>query len=415
MDAVIHGRQGQSRILANQVCRGAAGLLVALGLLFRLPFLGSSVAASPADTDVSPGLSYTNCRVPEIPWSIHVVKLARTNTLYEIHSAHAGARALGMSTLSDQMGTMDKRLGQPVAAINGDFYLRDKIYAGGPRGLQVVNGELLSAPRGGAAVWIDLLHDAHLAMVTSEFRIEWPDGRTTPFGLNADRGTNGVELYTPAVGPSTRTTNGSEWLLERLENTPWLPLRAGRTCLARVRAVRAGGDSPLAPDIMVLSLAPAIAGRFSDVRTGAILRISTDMSPVLRGALTALSGGPVLVRNGRPQKIVASVTDAYESSSMLERHPRSAVGWNRDCFFLVEVDGRQRDLSDGMTLEELSTFLVKLGCEEAMNLDGGGSSTLWFRGQVRNSPCDGYERPIANSLVIVRRPARSSDRPNGKP
>jgi len=68
------------------------------------------------------------------------------------------------------------------------------------------------------------------------------------------------------------------------------------------------------------------------------------------------------------------------------------------------VDGRQRDLSAGMTLDELARHLVGLGCLEAMNLDGGGSTTLWFDGQVRNRPCDGYERTVANSVLVVRKP-----------
>jgi len=134
-----------------------------------------------------------------------------------------------------------------------------------------------------------------------------------------------------------------------------------------------------------------------------VLQISTASTPSLSVARTALSGGPVLVRDGKRQKIRAAADDAYEFSSMLERHPRSAIGWNQDSYFLVEVDGRQKDLSVGMTLDELSTFLVKLGCQEAMNLDGGGSSTLWYDGEVRNNPCDGYERTIANSLVVVRK------------
>jgi exopolysaccharide biosynthesis protein len=86
---------------------------------------------------------------------------------------------------------------------------------------------------------------------------------------------------------------------------------------------------------------------------------------------------------------------------MQERHPRAAVGWNDRYLFLVEVDGRQRGLSVGMTLDELARFLARLGCKEAMNFDGGGSATLWYDGQVRNSPCDRMEREIANCLVIV--------------
>jgi len=86
---------------------------------------------------------------------------------------------------------------------------------------------------------------------------------------------------------------------------------------------------------------------------------------------------------------------------MFERHPRTAIGWNSKYYFFVEVDGRQKRLSAGMTLDELTGLLEELGCENGMNLDGGGSATLWCLGKVRNSPCDGRERELANSLVAV--------------
>ena len=56
-----------------------------------------------------------------------------------------------------------------------------------------------------------------------------------------------------------------------------------------------------------------------------------------------------------------------------------------------------------MTFAELADYMIKLGCEEAMNLDGGGSSTLWAFGAVRNSPSEGEERPAPNALVVVKR------------
>jgi exopolysaccharide biosynthesis protein len=70
---------------------------------------------------------------------------------------------------------------------------------------------------------------------------------------------------------------------------------------------------------------------------------------------------------------------------------------------MVEVDGRQRSLSIGMTLRELAQYLKNLGCNEAMNFDGGGSATMWVLGNVMNSPCQGAERPAANSLVLVQK------------
>ena len=97
--------------------------------------------------------------------------------------------------------------------------------------------------------------------------------------------------------------------------------------------------------------------------------------------------------------------NSFSTRSMFERHPRSAVGFNQTHIFLVEVDGRQRGLSVGMTLEELGAYMAGIGCDEAINLDGGGSATFWYRGRVVNSPCDGSERPVANGLIVLRKAA----------
>ena len=359
------------------------------------------------------GATYTNVVVPTEPWSIHVVKIDRTGARFEIRSPHAGGGALGLSTLRDQVAGVDAGAGKAVAAINGGFYRRDSAYAGAARGLQIVSGEVISAPTGNVCFWVDVGGEPHLSNVTSQFEFTTPDGKSRSFGLNEERKDNGIVLYTPAIGNAARATNGHELVLERAGNR-WLPLRMGQHYTARVREIRAGGNTLLASDVMVLSIGPAIVTEFATLKTNDVLQISTASSPSLSVARAALCGGPILIRNGKRQKIQAEADAAYELSSMLEQHPRSAIGWNDDAFFLVEVDGRQKDLSVGMTLDELSTFLAKLGCKEAMNLDGGGSSTLWYDGEVRNNPCDGYERTIANSLVVVRKGAKITNQPRMK-
>jgi hypothetical protein len=302
-------------------------------------------------------------------------------------------------------------LGTPVAAINGDFYQRDRSYAGAPRGLKVVNGELISGPNGKNTVWLDVTGEVHSTSVMPFFQVAWPNGASNTFRLNGERQFNGIELYTPAVGRSTRTSGGMELILERSEGSSWLPLRVGKTYTAVVREVRQRGDAPLTTNTMVLSIGPGATRRVPQLEPGAVLQISTTTLPALRGIKTALSGGPLLVHKGRRQRVEANGSENYESSSMFERHPRAAVGWNETSIFLVEVDGRQRGLSVGMTLDELGGFMTSLGCQEAMNFDGGGSATLWYEGEVRNSPCDRAEREIANSLVVVRKnPAAVSSR-----
>jgi exopolysaccharide biosynthesis protein len=83
------------------------------------------------------------------------------------------------------------------------------------------------------------------------------------------------------------------------------------------------------------------------------------------------------------------------------RHLEAPIELNH--IFLVEVDGRQMGLSVGMSFPGLADYMVRLGCEEAMNFDGGGSATLWALGMVRNNPSEGQERPSANALVVLRK------------
>jgi exopolysaccharide biosynthesis protein len=86
------------------------------------------------------------------------------------------------------------------------------------------------------------------------------------------------------------------------------------------------------------------------------------------------------------------------------RHPRSAIAISRDSstVMLAVVDGR-RPWSVGMSFGELADALIALGAWEAMNLDGGGSSTLWIRGTVVNYPSDvAGERPVGNAMFVLR-------------
>jgi len=200
-------------------------------------------------------------------------------------------------------------------------------------------------------------------------------------------------LYTSAIGTSTRTSGGVEFVLEPSTNTARLPLRIGQVYRMRVREIRSQSDTQTTTDTVVLSLGPNLSGRIPKANAGSTLEIATETIPDLTGVKTAIGGGPTLVRNGK----------AIQWSGFQLRHPRSALGWNNEYIFLVEVDGRQSNLSVGMTLPELADYMVKLGCESAMNLDGGGSATLWVSGNVINSPSEGQERPGANALVFLQK------------
>ncbi len=353
-----------------------------------------------------PGLSYTNVKVPSEPWSLHVLKIDRSQKDLTFYSSHAGKKVLGVGHLRDQAAAVPPEFGRAIAAVNGDFYDRDNpTYAGDPRGLQIIHGELISAPDT-VCVWFDADGNPHLDEVKGDFSLKWPNGGKTPFGLNQRRRSRMTVLYTPTYGPSTRAAGGRELILEKDGDGPWLPLQAGQSYRARVREVSTTGNTQLAPDAMVLSFAPELLAGLPEVVPGAVLQISTATTPDLKGVKMAIAGGPAIIKDGKPFALKnppPGVAPNYAETSKYQRHPRSAVGWSPTHVYFVTVDGRQPGLSVGMKLAELAEFMAGLGCTEAMNLDGGKSAQLWMNGRLLNSAQVG-EDTVANALLVVRKP-----------
>ncbi len=116
----------------------------------------------------------------------------------------------------------------------------------------------------------------------------------------------------------------------------------------------------------------------------------------------ALGGTPLLIKNGK----ILPQSDRKFSTI---RHPRTALGTiNKRTVLLVVVDGRQPQYGNGMPLKELAILMKTLGAKNAINLDGGGSTTLVSQSQrskdwkIRNRPSGGQQRQIANAWVIVK-------------
>lgn len=116
----------------------------------------------------------------------------------------------------------------------------------------------------------------------------------------------------------------------------------------------------------------------------------------------ALGGGPNIVTNGA---IDVKLSAEGFDSSYANKNPRTAVGFtSANKLIMVIVDGRT-SAGVGMTLDELAQFMIWLGCTKAMNLDGGGSSTMWVQNTgVVNTPSDGTERSVASALGVWSAP-----------
>lgn len=350
---------------------------------------------------VRPGLDYAHIRVTNPPWSIHIARLDRRQKDLTVTCTLGKDHIQGLSGVSKQVAAFPAQRGKPLAAVNGDFFLiRPGSYQGDPEGLHILNGELISSPLD-RCFWVDAAGQFHLEIVTSRHEVIWPSGARTPMALNQTPPTNRATLFTPTFGHATEATNLAELVLERAGRGAWLPLRAGTTYSARVREICPRGNTSIDSNSLVLTLSGSAATNLATLRPGDRLKLSTATSPAIPKATTAVGGGPILVHRGKGTPWPAK-TRAVDYGQ--PRHPRTAIGFNRRYFFLVAVDGRQKELSIGMSFVELASLMKQIGCTEALNLDGGGSTTFWLDGKILNSPSDKRERSVANAVMIVQKP-----------
>ncbi|HVE73716.1 MAG TPA: phosphodiester glycosidase family protein [Mycobacteriales bacterium] len=166
----------------------------------------------------------------------------------------------------------------------------------------------------------------------------------------------------------------------------------------QISGQRCGGPAPAVPAPTTI-----LAGN-GDHDGGAWLRGLTPGQPAellsllgFPGTVDLLGGNPLLIAEGTIQS-----QDVDQSGPFFDRNPRTAVGvTSAGELLLVVVDGRQPGYSVGMTLRELADFMAGLGAVNAINLDGGGSSTMWLNGIVANRVSDGRERAVGSSLVVL--------------
>jgi hypothetical protein len=409
--------------LSRKTIAGAAIVAVTLVVL------AAPAAASPAehgyeltvDDSPAPGLvRQTWTRAGEIPQVVNVARIRPDHGL-AVRAVLSRERIAGGGSRLERTSAMCRRV-ECLVAVNADFAMPGEDT---PVGGMIAAGEMVRSfsPQHHQ---ISVRGDGSLSTEPVGWR-----GQVMPTdlegadltGVNVPRREHDLILYTPRYGPSTGTNpHGVELVLEPVE--PGVALRLDSTVAMRVTAIRQGaGDTSLSEGRVVISghgtAAAALASLAARIAAGdagdtVLLRLETDGEVV-----QSVGGTPVLVRDGR--RYVGGDGPAFVS----KRHPRTMAGWTADGeMLLVTVDGRQPGRAAGMTLAEAADLMVALGAVEALNLDGGGSSTFVAGGQVANRPSDrlvrgdggasvvpvpgagqqvvGYlERPVVSALVVV--------------
>lgn len=120
-----------------------------------------------------------------------------------------------------------------------------------------------------------------------------------------------------------------------------------------------------------------------------------------------IGAGPILVKNGQ---VVAGNPENFNVGNMIDfKHPRSAVCMDSlNNLYFVAIDGRYVG-SGGLKMPEIADLMANLGCEHALNLDGGGSTCLYANGRIINRPSDATgPRPVVTAIVLRDRYKKKS-------
>jgi hypothetical protein len=347
---------------------------------------------------ISPGVEHVRL---ESARPVHVVELGftRPRSGYRVDVRHAGPRSQGSDRRLEGTSAL---CGDCAYATNGDYaWRRPSRVVGRPIGGVVERGRVLVSP--------DPLHQQASYTYNGGFttaRVTWSasvahDGRTlTVTGKNVPRERRALVLYTSDYVGSTGTADGG------VELVLALPERAGNVVpnqptTANMLSLRDGfGDTAVRPGTVVLSgsgvHAVALRRLWAAGGRGTRVALTESLSP--DDVWASVGAGHILVRNGRRW------LQPSTASHLVTTHPRTFAGVLGDgTLFHATVDGRERNLgrSVGMPLAEAATFFLALGAHEAINMDGGGSTTFVRGGRVVNRPSDGHERPVTTAVVVV--------------
>lgn len=357
---------------------------------------------------VQDGIEYAELErvISEKPVRMNLLRLNLTKVRLDV--VHALDSAIGVEKTS----SIATRHGA-IAAINAGFFRLDtSIFAGDAAGVLKIDGKLLSESRNNRiALFINNKPDKteinffHLT-TWGEVMTKTGECGSKITGINRERKENDFVLYTPEFNRTTLTNpNGLEIVFRNRKV---------------VKVVDGRGSSLIPSDGFVLSASGKYRDDVKKCRVGTkvwelqftdydsrdsrtkITRADFPRLEAFTNSEDITNGVPQLIKDG---KIEITWEEEKTNKAFVEtRHPRTAVAKLKDGkFLMITVDGRS-EASAGIGLEDLAKLLLEFGATDAMNLDGGGSTTMFLDGKVVNRPSDKEgERRVSDAILVFPR------------
>ena len=358
------------------------------------------------------------------PWHVNVVTIDRRQFRGTLEGSF-GPDIFDRETTS----TLSRAAGATVG-VNGGYFVLDPASGapGDPAGIGVYDGRFLSEPINDRPALI-LRDDAKRTTIS---RFTWAgqaivDGRTLRLDgidrvpdLIRNCGGDSTDQPTSRPRHDITCTDDSELVAFTTEFGPSTPSGPGREIVVDphrvVRATQAVRGTELRPGWTSIQGTGDLADTLAGVRVGDRVRVTSQLrsenghTQALNRHSTVVNGGPLLVRDGRERitqrrdGFVHPGEPSFDYGFVIKRNPRTFAGVDsRGRTMLITVDGRTtEDL--GMSIPEQADVARSLGLVDAINLDGGGSTTMVLDGRVITHPSDATgERPVGDAILILPR------------
>lgn len=355
--------------------------------LFRLP---EDIPVRPEPAPIAPlpiaagVLETRNFATPRGPVRVYVINVDPRSDAIDVRPA------LAASTVHERNTVARMVAGEGAwGGVNGGFFSNQ----GPPLGMLVIDGEWVSEPWPGRTA-LGITTDGRLLMDRVSFaaRIVFAGlGTQKLHAINHGHSeTDTLVMYTRRWGQLVAGAQNRTRLIVDATGVVTHKVTDGAAC-----AIPAGG--------YVLSGIGRMAGSMNEVPVGTALTAQLGTNPAWPDLRHAIGGGPRLVQDGRVH--ITAASERFRADVCASTRSRTAVGITREGrLLLVAVEAAAGNgACEGMTLEELAAAMIKLGAWQAMNLDGGGSTTFVADGRLLNSPDDGAARRVSNALLVFTR------------
>jgi hypothetical protein len=400
----------------RRVC--IAGICIAVSVITSAPLSGQT-SDTLVSRELAPGVSYRQFVDARGPLVMYLVRVDLRRSDIDLREARADAQLKGREKTSSMVQRAARDGSTVLAAVNADFF---DLKTGENENQQVIAGEWWKGLKVTDSPYdtFDNVHaqfalDAARNPFMDRFILDgraWATGRTatTPIiTVNHDPlgHPEGTALFTARFGANTprdttrQTAEAALVAIGRRGDTLTF-IRRGPVSEQSGSRIPANG-AVLAAYGAGLRLQEVQAMRDGDtvnVLLTTLPRLPKNAAPAL-----IIGGWPRILRDGASVVGDAATIEGTISRNAEMKHPRTALGFSRDSstLYILAVDGRTQR-SVGVTLDELASIMRRVGAWNAMNFDGGGSTTMVINGAVVNVPSDSAgERAVGSALMVVRK------------